>query len=121
MSFTLYLDTTNKDLVIEDYNLKMTTTDGEYIAQKIENLLLFFKGEWFLNEDLGLPYYDDILIKNPDLNLVTNLFKSEVLSIEEIKSIKKFEVNYNNSTRILSINWTVISSSGDTITGNGSV
>ena len=33
------------------------------IVQKLDTRLQFFLGEWFLDQRLGIPYYEDILIK----------------------------------------------------------
>jgi hypothetical protein len=118
MAKTPFLDTEFKDLIVENGNLKFTSNDGEYISQKIENLLLFFQGEWWLNEDLGLPYYESILVKNPDFNLISTIFKEEILTIEEVETIEKFEVDYDNSLRKLTIFFAVKTTSGDTIEGS---
>ena len=48
------------DLAIIDFDLQLTT-DQQAIAQRVKQSLLLFKGEWFLDRDLGVPYYEDIL------------------------------------------------------------
>jgi len=106
------------DLVIEDYNFTLTTGDTDYIAQKIENILYFFLGEWWLFPEEGIPYYESILVKNPDLNLIQSIFSNAILSIEEVETIEKLDLTYTNSNRLLEVDFTVISTSGDTITGN---
>lgn len=48
------------------------------IAQRIRSRLLFFSGEWFLDTRLGMPYFDQILIKNPRLPVVSAIFRKAV-------------------------------------------
>ena len=112
MAISLYLDPITKDLTVQDYNLKLTTNDVEFVSQKIETTLRFFKNEWFLNRTLGMPYYTDILVKNPDLKLVTSLFKNAITKIDEIENIIKFEVLLDTATRILTIYFEAQTSDG---------
>ena len=52
----LYLDAVEKDLTLTTgKNLRLTVDASEFISQKIENVLLFFQGEWFLDVDQGIP------------------------------------------------------------------
>jgi hypothetical protein len=68
----------------------MTINIVEYVAQKIENTLKTFKNEWFLNPDIGIPFYDRVLIKQADLNDVNSIFQKAVLDIPEVSELLKF-------------------------------
>ena len=115
----LSLDTTTYDLAVGlDYNLTFTTTDSEFAAQKIGNKLRTFLGEWFLDRDLGIPFYDRILIKQADLNDVNNLFLMAIKSVEEVEEVISFETDFNGSTREYTINFTVKITTGETVEGS---
>ena len=103
----LYLDITTKDLVLENFNLRLTKTAGEHLSQKIENRLKLVYGEFFANELLGLPYFTRILGKSVDIDDITVLFKQEILSIPEVVDILSFTLDFNSSTRELLINFKV--------------
>jgi hypothetical protein len=104
MKKNLYQDEITKDLILDsNKNLKLTSTLQEYVSQKIENKLRFLKGEWFLNVDLGVPYFETIFKKNPDINLINTIFIREIRSIEEVIEIIKFETDYDSSLRSFSI------------------
>jgi len=127
MSKNLYLDVNTKDLTIGDNdNLRFTENNVEFVAQKIENRLLFFLGEWYLNPDLGIPYLDNvdrrdksknIFVKNPDLNMVNSIFINEVFDIDEIEEIEKFETEFDTSLRKYTITWSVKITTGETVSG----
>ena len=105
---SLYIDPITKDLVLNNKNnLRFTTTTAEYTAQKVENKMLFFKGEWWLNVNLGIPYYTDILKKNPNLNLVQSILKSEILSMKGVLELLTFELDIDNSERVLYVNYRI--------------
>ena len=108
MRKNLYQDITNKDLTLtDDKNLRFTTTLTEFVSQKIENKLLFFKEEWFLDYTLGVPYFEKIFTKNPDINLINTIFIREIRSIDEIEEVIKFETEYDSSLRTFTINFEV--------------
>ena len=117
MTRSIYLDPVTKDLALTDAkNLRMTTTNGEYVAQKIETTLSFFYGEWFLNYVLGIPYFQDIFVKNPDINLVNTIFRNAIINIEEVEEIIKFETEFDTSLRQYSLDLEVRIITGDTVT-----
>jgi len=128
----LYLDEITKDLSLtEDKNLRFTVNNSEFVSQKIENKLLFFKGEWFLDYQAGIPYLaknnedrdnpeKNIFVKNPDFELVNTIFREAIANIEEIEEIVKFETEYNNALRKYNVNFTV-KIKDETINGSVSI
>ncbi len=115
----IYLENTNKDLEVENNDLKLTSDNSEYTSQTIETVLKRFKGEWWLNEDEGLPYYDSILVKNPNMDLINTLFKTEIIAIPTIAKIISFTSQFDNSLRQLSISFEVQLTNGEIIGSEG--
>ena len=103
MKKNLYLDETNFDLTLENFQLRLTSTLTEYMAQKIENVLSTFAEEWFLDFSIGLPYFDRILIKTADQNDVHNIFLIAITDIPEVEEVIKFETDFISSTRTFTV------------------
>ena len=80
--------------------------DASATAQRIRHRLLTFRGEWFLDLIFGPTYKDDILIKNPRLDVVTAIIKSEILKSVEDGSFDDFSASLS-SDRKLSISYTL--------------
>ena len=114
---SIYLDPVTKDLALTSTkNLRLTTTNGEYVAQKIETVLSFFLGEWFLDYTEGTPYFESIFKKNPDLNLVNTALRNRIVNkIEEVEEIIKFETEFDTSLRQYSLDLEVRSITGDIV------
>lgn len=113
MSKNLYLDESDKDLILTtEKNLRLTDSLTEFVSQKIENKLLFFKEEWFLDYEKGIPYFENIFIKNPDINLINSIFLREIRTINEIEEILKFEIEYNSQSRTFNIDFEVKATDG---------
>ena len=105
------------DLKIENFDLKLTD-NNEIVAQRIKQALLLFKGEWFLDVDLGTPYYESILGHKNSLDTVRAIFVSEVQRVEGVKEVVKMEINLNNANRTASINLAVIDETNNEIEVN---
>jgi hypothetical protein len=105
---------TNNRLVL----ISGSNTDEE-ILQRIKVRLKFFKDEWFLNSDHGLPYFDDILgSKGLDLNILESIFREQLLDIEGVKEIVESSVDYDENERQVIYSFTATSINNEVITDN---
>lgn len=101
----------NNDLAIENNNLVLI--DGsDLVKQLIIQRLKTFLGEWFLDKSVGIPYFQDILIKNPNANVVTTLIKNEILKAEGVIELDSFSTDFNDGARQLSISFSVRTEDG---------
>jgi len=80
----------------------------EEIAQNVDTSLKIFKGEWFLNPDLGIPYLKDM---RAAANELAHIFMSECKStIENVPGVSQvIDVNASFSeSRQINIDFTVL-------------
>lgn len=84
-------------------------TDGnpDQIIQNLKTRLLFFRGEWFLDTVIGLPYFSDIYVKSPNIPNIEAIVKAEILDVTGVLEITQFDLNYDIRQRKLSINFVV--------------
>ncbi len=73
----------------------------ESVAQRIRVRLKWFLGEWFLDQRQGIPYYEDILVKNPDPILIQFIFRRAIESTPGVKRASGFSASLDRPTRIL--------------------
>ena len=98
--------TEDGDLKITDNAL--TIVDGdEALRQHLAIRLRFFLGEWFLDNRIGIPYFDDVLIKNPNLVLVRGILRSAISTTPGVESIERFEFEFDGATRKMELDFTV--------------
>ena len=69
------------------------------VAQKIRIRLLWFLGEWRWNTDEGLPYFDDILIKNPDTDYIESLVRKKIFEVTEVTEVNDVSVTIDKASR----------------------
>ena len=96
----------NNDLIIENNELVMI--DGsDLVKQLLLQRLKSFRGEWFLDSSLGLPYFQDILKKETSINTVSNIFKDQILGTPGVLELEEFNLDFTESTRQLIVNFVV--------------
>lgn len=108
------LDPITNDLVIEDYDFSLVESHQQ-ISQNLSIRLKFFLGEWFLDIFEGVPYYQEIFVKNPNLILIENSIKEEIITTRGVQEIISFSSRYDRQKRLYSIVFSVLLIDGEEI------
>lgn len=64
----------------------------EAIAQKLRNRLRFFFAEWFLDRRQGLPFFERVLVKNPDSRAIRTIFRRTITETAGVASVEKLSL-----------------------------
>ena len=81
---------------------------GNSVAQKVRIKLLWFAGEWRWDTDEGLPYFEELLVKNPDTDYFESIIRQTICEIDEITEVKNVEVTFDKHTRNAVIRYTAL-------------
>lgn len=81
------LNITNDDLQLNTQGNLGVATDLEGLRQKIVQKLRFFRGDWFLNSQEGIPYYQNILVKPSDAGFVTSILNNAITEEVEVTGL----------------------------------
>jgi hypothetical protein len=92
------------DLDIQNGQLVLIEGQEE-IKQHLEQRLRAFLGEWFLDQSIGLPYFDDILKKNVISSEVESIFINEILSTPGVVRLLSFELTLDKGLRQLQLSF----------------
>ena len=98
-------------------NAAHLVSDLSAIRQAIRIHLLFFKGEWFLDETAGLPYFQEILIKNPQVPALQSVFRAELLKTLGVKSVESISLTFDKPGRSLAVTFRVVTDTGAILEG----
>jgi len=90
----------NGDWAVDNGAVQFASGKQE-IAQSIATRLRTILGEWFLNTELGLPWFSRILRKNPNSAEVENIFVKAIADSPGVTSIDEFKMSYIKETRKL--------------------
>lgn len=105
------------DLVVIDGNVPIYNG----LDQRIDCMLRTFRGEWWLDPTLGVPYFEEILKKNPDMSVVRQAFASVILSVPGVQEITSLEVKFLRSTRAFRVDFWVKGTDAIPVSGTSEV
>lgn len=96
--------------------------EGSYrVAQAIETTLRTLRGEWFLNLDFGVPYFQNVLgkkmIEQSDFD---SIIKAAIVDIEDVNRILEYESSFDHPGREYSVSFKADTTFGP-ITWEGTV
>jgi len=103
--------TDDQDIEIIDANLSIVTKIEE-LRQLIKQVLLSFQGDWFLDLNLGLPYFQTILAKATSIAAVESIYLDALVAIPGVLDIVSFNLVFNPATRKADITFSAITSDG---------
>jgi len=117
---TFALDS-NNDIYFVNKRLAIVSgsNSDEEIAQRIRIRLKFFKDEWFLNSEHGIPYFQDILgSKDLDFNIIESIFREQILQVQGVREIVESSIDYDKNKRKVNYLVNIISINNSVITEN---
>lgn len=88
--------TRDGDIVLTDTgDIKITNS----IQQAILIHLRWIFSEWRLGPDFGFPYWEDVFIKNPDIERIKRDIRTEILKVEGVRAAKVESVTFDPAGR----------------------
>lgn len=87
--------------------------DAEAVTQDIEIRLGFFLGEWFLDEEIGVPWLQRILQKGTPAEEVREHLRVAIASAPDVTEVAGANLELDAATRQASISYTVQTSYGE--------
>lgn len=102
------------DLVVKNGQLVLAT-DQDQIAQAVREALGTFFGEWFLDTTIGVPWLQQILVSNPNLDTIQALLLNAVFNVPGVANINQFEFGFTPGNRNLSVTIAIVTTNGQTL------
>lgn len=99
--------TDSGDIEVEGNTFSLIDKDAEIRQRIIQNLKTFL-GEWFLDVNTGVPYYQIIFEKGVSAELVEDSIKDAILSTIGVVELTRFEpLDLDGGTRLLAVDFEV--------------
>lgn len=100
------------DLDISTGNLVISRDINLQVAQKLTNRFRLFRGEWFMDQRIGMPYLQQVFVKDPDLTGIAQMFRRAILDTQGVQAVLEANLNFLSGLRTLQAEFKV-----QTITG----
>jgi hypothetical protein len=105
---------TNK-LIVEDHRWRFTHSRLEYMAQKIRHTISIFRGEWFMDRKIGIPYIPtDDMGKSMHRRMVETALQVRIGELEGVEKFIYFQTTVDKGTRELYVKFAVQIDIGET-------
>lgn len=96
--------TADGDLAIGETG-DISITDS--VRQAIRVRLRWFFQEWRLGPEIGIPYYEEILVKNPNNLRIKQIIRDEILTVEEVDDVRNIVLAVDPKARTAVVSFTV--------------
>ena len=77
------------DLEISDTGDVMLT---QSVRQAVEIRLRWLFGEWRFAPEAGVPYFDRIMVKKPDIEGIEQILRTEIMAVDGMTDVKNLQV-----------------------------
>lgn len=108
----LRLNESSYDLDVVNGDLSLIENQ-DAIRQNIRQRLLLFLGEWFLDTAAGVPYYQDVLKKSPNPQVLQGVFQDAIFNTPGVLELLSYEQEYDPAERTLQISFSVRTETGN--------
>lgn len=111
-------DSATDDLALDgSYQIAVTSSLADIVSDRIRTRLRTFRGEHFLDRDLGVPYFEEVLKKNPDVERVRNLLLLATSEVEGVLKVLSFDTNFDPESRSFTVRFKVLVDDGIEVEG----
>lgn len=95
----ILLDPVTHDVVFVNGQTTVTQKTADIVAQRLKITLYTFLGEWFLDLDVGIPYFQQILNKVRNKSTVDVIFQTVIANDPDVIEIISYESDMDNARR----------------------
>lgn len=111
--FDIKVDKVTCDIIIEDGDV-VTIFDEDVIIQNVVVTLRTFSGgeDWIFDPTLGAPWFKDkntgeVILGNANIEQVEAILKRVISGVDGVEEIVEFALDYEGTTRVLTVNFRV--------------
>lgn len=104
---------TDGDIQIYNGDLVYITETRNAIAQFLAQRLKLILSEWFLDSSLGVPWFQEILIKNPNFEAIDAIIKKTIIETNGVTELVELNYDFAAQTREFSIEFTANTAEGE--------
>jgi len=83
--------------------------------QQVAARFQFFLGEWFLDTRKGVPYFRDVFVKNPNVDVIRSVFRKVLELSPGVLATPRFDVQLDDVARQCSFDFLAITDAGDLV------
>ncbi|EHK65308.1 hypothetical protein [Achromobacter arsenitoxydans] len=91
------------DLALDLMGATRLVGGAERVRQQIGITLRVLLGEWFLDTSFGVPYFEDILVKNPDRASIEAVLRARIVDVPSVTAVQRLGLEVDRAARALRV------------------
>ena len=99
----LLLDLDGDLIINETGDIELTDS----IRQAIKIRLLWFAAEWRFDTEAGIPYFEKVFVKNPNLLKIRGIVRAQIIAVDGVDSVQSIDISVDKITRSALISYVV--------------
>lgn len=93
--FDITLDKEGDIAVTENGDISV----AESVCQAVQIRLNWIKAEWRLGPSLGFSWFEEVFVKNPNLEKIKQLIRNEIIQVDGVEEAEVVTIDYNPKER----------------------
>ena len=89
-------------LVSENGDISLTGS----VRQAVLIRLRWFFAEWRLGPELGFPWFEEVLVKNPNLLKIKGLIRNEIMKVNGVRAANVEDISFDPAARTAKVRFT---------------
>ena len=90
------------DIGLDSNGQMALLSEGDQVSQNIVQRLRSFEGEFYLDRDHGVPYFQRIFVLPTNVPLIESILKRQIIETKGVLSLLRFKISIDVKSRILS-------------------
>lgn len=108
----IYLDESTGDIAVVGNQVLLMDEEDKIVRQKLQIRLNTAQGEWFYDSEAGVPYFQEILKKPYQKNVVDAILRQTILETEGVTQLLSFNSEFIPSQRKYKLDFSVTTKKG---------
>ena len=97
----------NNDVVFVNGECPVTYSQRDVVAQRLKITLQTFLAEWFLDLDIGIPYFQRVFQKHSNKSSVDAIFQQAIIDDPGVVELLSYNSTLNATSRGFSLEFEV--------------
>ncbi|SSW67331.1 hypothetical protein AVE30378_02566 [Achromobacter veterisilvae] len=100
------------DLALDLMGATRLIVGADRVRQQIKISLQAFLGEWFLDTSFGVPYFESILVKNPDRASIEAVLRARIVDVPSVTAVRRLGLEIDRTARELRVTFVADTTEG---------
>ncbi len=100
-----------KDILLDKSGDIFLSLDGDIslVTSPVQTVMIKLRwlfGEWVFAPDKGVPWYETVLVKKPDMESIKKIMIKEMLDVDDVLEVQRMDISLDAQKRMATVQFT---------------